>query len=86
MTVSGRGCALELSAEAEEEDLIAVGRRNGGAAATGITVVFSKEVEGRGDLLGCKRRVVVVQISQAKKPRNDPGYAVRKSRLSVYLK
>lgn len=40
MRISGRGCALEISAIADKEGIVAVGRRNGGQAGTGITVVY----------------------------------------------
>ena len=51
--VSGCGCALEFDAAAGSEKLIAVGRRNGGQSGTGVTVIFSADLEGKRTLPGC---------------------------------
>ena len=61
MTISGRGCALEMSAKAECEGVVVVARRNGGQAGTGITVLYSSEFEGDVRLPRCSTGTVVVQ-------------------------
>lgn len=43
--ISGRGCALEIFAEASREKLFAVSRQNGESAFTEITFWFSEEIE-----------------------------------------
>lgn len=79
VAVSGRGCALEMSAHAVHEQLVAVARRNGGQAGTGITVVFSSALEGCDLLPGCKLWSIVVQAEPSKQPRRDPTAAARMS-------
>lgn len=79
VAVSGRGSALEISAEAFAENLVAVGRRNGGQAGTGITVIFSADLEGSDLLPGCKRWTIVVQPESSKQARRDPSAASRLS-------
>lgn len=75
--ISGRGCAMEVSAEAGNEGLVAVARRNGGQAGTGITIVYSKNVEGDPRLVGCERGVVVVQTEAGKTARRDANASAR---------
>lgn len=46
VSISGLGCALEMSATASAEGLVSVARRNGGKVGCGVTVMFSKWLEG----------------------------------------
>lgn len=51
---------MEVSAEAEEEVLIAVARLNGGNARTEITFLLSKDMEGNIKRPSSNRRTVMI--------------------------
>lgn len=71
---SGRGCALEMSAEAPSEGVVA---RNGGQAGTGITIIYSYQLEGDSRLPGCSLQIVVLQAEQTKSMRREPIVSAR---------
>ena len=75
--VSGRGCALEVDAVADSEQLIAVGRINGGQSGTGVTVIVSADLEEKRTLPGCKRKCIMIQKEAKRQKRLDPGSAAR---------
>ena len=81
--VSGHSCAHEVDAAADSEKLIAMGRRNSGQLGTGITVLFSADLEGKCTLPGCKRKCIMIQKKAKRQKRLDPGSAARLNYLKA---
>lgn len=77
LIISGCVCALRVSAEADKEGLIAVAKRNGGIAGTGIKFVYSKEIENYVRIPRCTRGSVVLQAEPSKSVRIDPSSAAQ---------
>lgn len=73
--VNGRGCALDVSAEDEREGIIAVSLRNDVQVGIGITIVYSKEIEGDNLLPVFRRTAALLQDEAWKSARLDPSSA-----------
>lgn len=77
VSVSGKGCSLEIKAKAYTERLLNIRRGNNGQVGTGVTVIFFSMLEDSCIIPGCKQKFILLQNETQPLKRLDPASTAR---------